>query len=195
MKKFLTILVVLTAVCGAVNANEIDNPKASVGMAVMKTGSIVKLFYKGSVAGDVKVAIYNAKGDRVFRETIRNIENFVRPYNFSSLEEGEYVIELDGADGKQLQKVSYFKGRIERLMNLVHLAGPENKYVLTVSNKGNEKLQVRIYDAESTLLYSETESFQGDFAKIYNLNKVGEKFRFEVTDSNGLTKSLTYSLK
>jgi hypothetical protein len=194
MKKFLTILVVLTAVCGAVNANEIDNPKASVGMAVMKTGSIVKLFYKGSVAGNVKVAIYNAKGEKVFTEILRNIENFVRPYNLSSLEQGEYTIELEGVDGKQIQKVSYFKGKIEKLMHLVHLQGTDNKYVLSVANKGSEKLQVKIYDGANNLLYNETESFQGDFAKIYNLDKVGEKFLFEVTDQNGVTKSLSYSL-
>jgi hypothetical protein len=193
MKNFLTILV-LTAMCGAVNANEIDNPKASVGMAIMKTGSVIKLFYQGSVAADVKVSIFDAKGERVFRETFRNIENFVRPYNFSSLKEGEYTIELEGADGRQLQKVNYSKGKIEKLMHLVRLAGAENKYVLTVANKGSEKLQVKIYDGENSLIYNETESFQGDFAKIYNLNKVGEKFLFEVTDQNGVSKSLTYSL-
>lgn len=195
MKKFLTILVVLTAVAGAVNANEIDNPKAKRGMAVMKTGSVVKLFYKGSVSGDVKVSIYNEKGDKVFKETIRGIENFMRPYNFSSLAEGEYTIELEGADGRQLEKVNYTKGKIEKLMNLMHLKGTENKYVLTVASRVNDTLQVNIYDGSNNLVYSGPETIQGDFAKIYNLDKVGDQFRFEVTDQNGFTKSLVYSLK
>lgn len=194
MKKFLTIFFVLTAVCGGVQANEIDNPKAAAGMAVMKSGSVIKLFYKGTVSGDVKVSIYSEKGEKVFTETIRNIENFVRPYNFSTLPEGAYTIELKGADGRQLQKVNYSKGKIEKLMNLMHLTGSENKYVLTVANKGSEKLKVRIYDEKNNLLYNETEAIQGDFAKIYNLNKVSGRFLFEVTDQNGVTKSLTYSL-
>lgn len=194
MKKFLTIFFVLTAVCGGVQANEIDNPKAAAGMAVMKSGSVIKLFYKGTVSGDVKVSIYSEKGEKVFTETIRNIENFVRPYNFSTLPEGAYTIELKGADGRQLQKVNYSKGKIEKLMNLMHLTGSENKYVLTVANKGSEKLKVRIYDEKNNLLYNETEVIQGDFAKIYNLNKVSGRFLFEVTDQNGVTKSLTYSL-
>jgi hypothetical protein len=194
MKKFLTILFVLTAVCGGVQANEIDNPKAASGMAVMKSGSVIKLFYKGTVSGDVKVSIYSEKGEKVFTETIRDIENFVRPYNFSTLPEGAYTIELKGADGRQLQKVNYSSGKIEKLMNLMHLAGSENKYVLTVANKGNDKLKVRIYDEKDNLLYDETEAIQGDFAKIYNLNTVSGKCLFEVTDQNGVTKSLTYSL-
>jgi hypothetical protein len=194
MKKFLTILFVLTAVCGGVQANEIDNPKAMSGMAVMKSGSVIKLFYKGTASGDVKVSIYNEKGEKVFTETIRNIENFVRPYNFSTLPEGAYTIELKGVDGRQLQKVNYSSGKIEKLMNLVHLAGSENKYVLTVANKGNDKLKVRIYDEKNNLLYNETEAIQGDFGKIYNLDKLSGRFLFEVTDQNGVTKSLTYSL-
>jgi hypothetical protein len=88
MKKFLTILVVLAAVSVAVNAKNVDKPKSPVGMAVVKTGSIFKLYYKGAKSGDVKVTIYNDNNEKVYTETIRKIDSFMRPYNFSSLKEG-----------------------------------------------------------------------------------------------------------
>ena len=66
MKKFLSILVVLAAVSGAVNANAIDNPKSETGLALMKSESGFKVFYKGSKVGKVRVTITNDKGESVF---------------------------------------------------------------------------------------------------------------------------------
>jgi hypothetical protein len=195
MKNLLTILVVLTAVCGAVNVNAIDKPKAPVGMAVVKSGSIFKVYYRGAKPGDVKVTIYNDKGVQVYKEKIHNLESFIRPYNFSTLSEGEYTVELEGEDGKQIQPLSYHITSTKKLMKLAHVTGTDNKYLLMVANKGNDVLQVKIYDGSNSLLYNTTETIQGDFGKVYNLSTVGKNFSFEVTDQNGNTEILTYSGK
>jgi hypothetical protein len=196
MKKLFSILIALTMVVGAVRANDAD-PKSPKGMAVIKSGSIFKLFYKGEQSGDVKVKITDSRGDAVFTETIKNIESFVRPYNFSSLSEGEYTIELDGRDGKQAQHVSYVSHNniiAPKLANILHVTGSNQSYMLTVSNKaGADVLKIKIYDAANSLVYSETQEIAGDFAKVYNLNKVGKNFSFEVTDSSGSTQLLTYN--
>lgn len=193
MRKYLTILVVLTVVYSAVSANEIDKPKTPVGMAVVKTGAIVKLYYRGLKPSDVRITIFNEKGEPVYKETIRHIESFVRPYNFSTLGEGDYTIELNGEEGKQLQKVSYHKERSKKLMNIIRVAGTEDKYMLRVSNRGTDKLQIKIYNRSNALIYDADESIDGDFAKIYDLGKTGSGFLFEITDKNGLTQTVTYN--
>jgi hypothetical protein len=193
MKKFLTMIVVLTVMYSAVVANAIDKPKSPVGTSVIKSGSVFKLFYKGTRPSDVTVTILDEKGTAVYKETLRNVENFMRPYNFSSLKEGEYTIELNHEDGKQLQKISYHNAVAtaqKKLMNLLRVPGTE-KYMLRVSNKGNETLKVSVFDAKHALVYSGTEKIDGDFAKIYDMNEVGQGFVIEVTDQNGITQSLS----
>ncbi len=168
----------------------IDNPEAAAtGMAIMKQGTMIKLFYKGTKTSDVKVAIYNASDKMVFSETIRKVDGFVRPYNFSSLAEGEYSIVLTDESGRQVERVNYSLGKIEKLANVMHIAGGEqNKYMLTVSNKGKDAITVKIYDEKGSLVYNQTEQVDGDYARIYNLEKYAGALTFEVSDSHGITK-------
>ena len=192
MKKNSLILVVLIAISGVVKANEIDNPKSSTGMSVMKQGSTFKVFYKGERPGTVKLKIYNAAHKAVFTETLKNVENFVRPYNFSSLPEGDYTIELINEDIQKIERINYSKGRVEKLANLVRLAGTDGKYMLRVANKSTDEIKVDIYNDSNQLIYSQKESITGDFARIYDLHKVQGHVFFVITDKNGITKTLTY---
>jgi hypothetical protein len=192
MKKFLSILVVLAMVSGVVNAYNVDEPKATTGLAVMKSANGVKVFYKGSKAGTIKVTISNSMGQNIYQETMRNVESFMRPYNLTSISEGEYNIEIVSSEGKQVEKFLYGKNKVEKLMNLVRVKDTQ-KYVLTVANKNaNDKLKISIYDEQYRLLYQGNEEISGDFAKIYNLGNM-KNFTFEVTDGSGTTKALSYS--
>jgi hypothetical protein len=191
MKKTLSILAAITIFSTALFANNIDKPNAATGMAIMKNGSTVKLFYKGTKQADVKVSIYNAANTLVYSETIKNVDGFVRPYNFTNLEEGEYSIELLGDNGRQVERVIYKLGKVEKLANVMHVTGETNKYILTVANKGQDVLTIKIYGDKGVLLYSKTENVNGDFAQVYNLDKYNGSLTFEVSDSKGVTKSLS----
>ena len=191
MKKTLSILAAITIFSTALFANNIDNPNAATGMAIMKNGTTVKLFYKGTKQTDVKVSIYNAVNTLVYSETIKNVDGFVRPYNFTNLEEGEYSIELLGENGRQVERVIYKLGKVQKLANVMHVTGEPNKYILTVANKGQDVLTIKIYGDKGVLLYSKTEEVNGDFAQVYNLDKYNGGLSFEVSDSKGVTKSLS----
>ena len=145
MKKTLSILAAITIFSTALFANNIDNPNAATGMAIMKNGTTVKLFYKGTKQTDVKVSIYNAANALVYSETIKNVDGFVRPYNFTNLEEGEYSIELLGENGRQVERVIYKLGKVQKLANVMHVTGEPNKYILTVANKGQDVLTIKIH--------------------------------------------------
>jgi hypothetical protein len=191
MKKTLSILAALTIFSTALFANNIDNPNAATGMAIMKNGTTIKLFYKGTKQADVKVSIYNASNTLVYSETIKNVDGFVRPYNFTNLEEGEYSIELLGENGRQVERVVYKLGKVEKLANVMQVTGETNKYILSVANKGQDVLTIKIYGDKGVLLYSKTENVNGDFAQVYNLDKYNGSLTFEVSDSKGVTKSLS----
>ena len=192
MNKFLTLFVMLTVVCSVVSANNIDNPKATTGMAVVKSGSVFKVYYRGLKRANVKVTILNDEGQTVHKETLKNIESFVRPYNFSTLNEGNYTIELETEDGKQFKSIEYANAIQPRLMGLVRMRGPENKYVLSIANKGSDVLKIKILDSKENVVFSETNVVQGDFARIYTLKKISADFQFVVTDKEGNSQSIRY---
>ena len=193
MKKITTLVFVFALIAvGVVNANDKD-PKSPVGMSVMKYKNIVKVFYKGEQAGTVEVTIYNSKGNRVYNETLRNTENFMRPYNFSFLPAGTYTIELSDATGKRSQNVTFDKAEAElkRPAHLSRLSAEDNTYLLTVPNVGREALTVRIFNDQNVLLYQDTEVVEGNFAKVYNLNRLNGNHTFEIVDEDGKMNRLS----
>src|SRR6187431_579412 len=192
MKKTLSIFVVLIAISSVVSARRMDKPEEATSMAITKSGSLVKLFYKGAKDCNVRVIISNAKNKVVFEETIKHVDGFMRPYNFSNLEEGDYTVELIDHTGKKIEKISYRNHKIERLAGLIKISKEEGKYLLTVPNRGENAFDVSIYDLSGALLYRHTEKADGDFAKVYNLSEVSKKFVFIITDKSGSTKQIEY---
>ena len=189
MKTILSLVLVLVVIAQA-NANEVD-PKSPVGMAVVKSGTIVKLFYRGEQSGKVKVTIYNRKGDVVFKEVMQETEHFMRPYNFASLPEGEYTIELNDESGKRFHKVTHAKPKHKKVVYVTRLNTGENKYMLAVRNDEKDVLTVRIFNQQNTMIFQETQKVDGDFAKVYNLKSVIGDLTFEVIDTKGIATRFT----
>ena len=187
MKKTLSVLLVLMVFSSVVFARRLDNPGATPSAAVVKTGSTFKLYYKGSQQADVKVSILDAGNHLVFSETIKDVEGFVRPYNFENLPEGDYTIKISDKNGRQIEKISYKQEKSEALSHLLKVAGTDAKYLLTVANRGESDVTVRIYDNANKMIYSQKEKVSSDFAKVYNLEGIGGEFIFEVTDETGTT--------
>jgi hypothetical protein len=192
MKKIMTIAagVLFSTVVFAGGTDE--NPSSASGVAVLRNGeSTFKLIYKGSKVSDVKITIADARNKLVFSETVRHVDGFLRPYNFSSLSEGEYTITITDESGKKVEKVDYRSGQVTKLVNVKRVDN-EGKYVLTAAGKGEERITVNIFDASDVLLYNESKSTKGDFAQVYNLSKIEGPLTFEIIHENGEAKRIKY---
>jgi hypothetical protein len=150
------------------------------------------VIYKSEKESDVKVSILNDQNEVVFYERVNNTDGFSRPYNFSSLAEGDYTIAIEDQSKKQLEKVSYRSERTTKILNVLKMASEEGKYMITAAGKGDETITVNIYDGSHTLIHRSVESTKGNFAQLYNLKDVKGHLTFEIANENGETKSVTY---
>ena len=191
MKKIFA-LSLSVLLCTVVFAGGTDYSSSASGVAVVKRdANTFKLIYKATKAGYVKVSIRDSKHRTVFYETIKTVEGFTRPYNFESLDEGDYTLEIVDETGLHIEKIHNYAVRVEKLFNVRKIEGGD-KLILTVSGKGKETIQVKIYDGSDALVYSEEEIITGDFACIYNVRNLAGKVTFEVTGESGESKVIQY---
>jgi hypothetical protein len=165
-----------------------DKPEAAPRMAVVSKGSTVKVFYRGETLNRVTVRIFNAEGKIVLQDNLGVLDNFVRPYNFSNLEEGAYTIELSDDSGKQIKQVSYNLGKsVEKSARLIKVASYDSKYLLMVPGEAHERLLIKVIDDYNRVVYEGVEELTGNFAKLYNMEKITDKFTIEIVDKNGIS--------
>ena len=173
-------------------ADGVGNTPGASGVAVVKKGAITyNLIYKAAKAGDVKVSILNSKHEVVFNESIRTSDGFSRPYNFESLEEGDYSTEVVDDTGMQIEKIHNYVNKTKKLFHITKLSD-QNKYVLSVAGKGDETIHVKIYDGATAVVYDEDKSISGDFAEVFNLKNSKGTITFEITGENGEAITLYY---
>ena len=191
MKKIFALLLGVL-LCTVVFAGGTDYSSGASGVAVVKRdANTFKLIYKAAKAGYVKVLIRDSKHRTVFYETIKTVEGFTRPYNFESLDEGDYTLEIIDETGLHVEKIHNYATRVEKLFN-VRKMDKGHKLILTVSGKGTETIHVKIYDESDVLVYNEEETITGDFARIYNLKDLTGNVTFEVTGENGESKVVQF---
>jgi hypothetical protein len=182
----------LIVMAGAVTAVGKDEPR-NAGLAVVpvKGSEVFKVIYKGESSARVKLNVYNSSSQVIFSETVNSNGGFIRPLNFSGLTFGEYTIELTDASGKKSEKVSYQPAKPESQVHISKLT-EAGKYLLSVAHNENEIVTVRIFDEANNLLFSDTRSDAGDFAKLYSLKNVVGTVTFEVSDNSGRIKTATF---
>jgi len=188
MKKTFSILVLLVTISSVGFARRSDNP--TLGIAILQNGSTIKLLYRAEQSNDVKVLIFNEENQIVLSERFKNVNGFLRPYNFSELPNGNYRFELIDGNGRQIEKISYKDDKAEKIAKLMPVAGNDKKLLLSVPNKYPDVLTITILDEVNNVLYTETERITTDFAKVYNLESFKGKMRFNVVDRKGNSASL-----
>ena len=186
MKKItLTLISVLAAGALAMAKGPGQPGESSTGFAVMKSGSaLYKLIYKSNETANVHVAIYNDQQELVFSEVIRKKDNFMRPYNFENLPEGQYTVELVSPEGKQVQTITHqYQLPAPSFFHVTKISGAESKYLITAS--GDDEITVRITDDRDQVLRVDRHEVKGEFAQVYNLKKINRPFTIKVSDTHG----------
>lgn len=183
----------LIVMAGAVTAVGKDEPR-NAGLAVVpvKGSEVFRVIYKNESASKVKLNVYNASSQVIFSETVNSSGGFIRPLNFSGLQFGEYTIELTDASGKKSEKINYQPVVSPSHVHVSKLEEANGKYLLSVAQHNGDPITVRIFDAESRLLFSDTRTDAGDFAKLYNVKNVDGAVTFEVSNSAGRIKTITF---
>src|ERR1041385_7272191 len=99
MKKMILIMSILTLMGYSASSAE--------RMAVVRNGEIFKVIYSGEDVANVNVTIRDSDGNKVFSEDIISVHGFIRPYNFSQLSKGDYLICVTDKLGRNTEKVCY----------------------------------------------------------------------------------------
>lgn len=191
--KTKSLFIAVVAMVVAVSAFGNEEPSNSKGLAVVpvKGSEIIKVIYKGEAPGKVKLNIYNEASELVFSESINGMDGFIRPLNFNGLKAGQYTFELIDATGKKVEKVDYKPASSGKYVHVSKLAD-SGKFLLAVSGRGSESVDIKIFDANNNVVHTEVKSIDGSYAQVYNLKNVPGAVTFQVTNSAGVTKTVRF---
>jgi hypothetical protein len=191
IKSFFIAALVIASAMSSVAA---DVPRTGMVVIPVKGSEVFKVIYKAETAGRVKLNIYNAQLRVILSETFNGVDGFILPVNFKGLQFGEYTIELIDANGSRVEKVNFVAPATDDQVaskGFAHISKMnDGRFLLSVVN-ASEKVNVRIYDVNETLVHSETKAVSGDFAQVYKLG-VTKGFIFRIADANGLIKTIQF---
>ncbi len=192
-KAVLTVAAVIVASAFTFAAS----PAAKVAVVNQSNSGIIKVIYEGVKAGRVTLTVYDSKNNEILNLTTNGLSKFMRPLNFSDLEQGEYTIAITDENGTQTQKVNYVivnkssaakktVTKSEASEKAVHISKlpEEGKYLMSVATQGNGKINVLIYDGNGNLIYDENRAINGNFGLVYNLKQVEGQPTFQVIDAD-----------
>ncbi len=169
-----------------------DKVPATMAVVEYKKAGIYKVIYKGEKTGKVRLSIYDAKHSLVYAENLVKSNSFIRPYNFNGMPEGVYFIEIEGVNGKLVERVNFTAGKIEKTVNVTRLLGKDKRYLLTVAALDQDEITISIFDGSDHLVYEENHILNGDFAKVYNLQNLNGGFTLQIADKQGVVKTIKY---
>lgn len=165
-------------------------------VVAQQSKSILKVIYQGASNGKAVLKVYNQAGEVVFMDRIFTEKGFIRPLNFTGMEKGTYKIEVSTSQGTSVKSVEYgateetkavVTGNEVASIKSVHIAklATEGKYLISIANQGENKVTVRVYDGNKTLLSNKKVNIHGNYGVVYNLKDVAGTPSIEVIDQAG----------
>ncbi|MEM6360144.1 MAG: T9SS type A sorting domain-containing protein [Bacteroidota bacterium] len=183
MRKLSLVALLLTVLSSAFASEKGDITVISDSSAVFR------VYYSKPNVSKVKVSIYNESGQKVFGETIRNREGFVRPYNMKELPAGVYTFEIEDENETKRFEYTYadksFRTTGSSLIVSVKKLDAD-KFLLALGNAKNEEVKIEILNEKNELLYSAAELVENQFAQLYNLQSISSrKLTFKIFNKAG----------
>jgi len=182
---FLAAMFVLASTTAFAN----DPGSTRIAVFSQKHAGIFKVVYKGESLGKVKLVIYNKDREIVFEES-REVDGFIRNVNFGQMQPGEYTIEITDKAGKESRTVVHTTGTSSVKEVKVSKMEAADKYLLAVTNDSPETINVKIFDGESNLVHSRELTIDRSLKLVYFLKNVQGVPTFEITDRNGVTRTI-----
>jgi len=145
--------------------------------------SVFRVNYRGLQKGNVKMTIKDNLGRVLVTESIKGVKAFSLPVNLGGVDAGVYDVEIDNGKDKQIQTLNY-SNQVPTTYTHVTALG-DNRYLLSVTHSGTEKINVRIVDDAGSAVFEQTQWIEGNFARVYNLKNSVGSLSFEVTDTSG----------
>ncbi|HCW08775.1 MAG TPA: hypothetical protein DGG95_15570 [Cytophagales bacterium] len=186
----------LIVFCLLISAVSVGYAKSN--MAVLRSGDVFKVIYKGESPSRVHVLISNETGEEVFREDLTSNAGFIRPYNFSGLPNGNYSISVKDSDGEKIETVGYNEEKKVRSIDdnewiayIAQLSASENKFLVAVPKQGESNFSIQIFDPADQLVYSDEQKTNTHFGKIFKLKNCESGTTIRVTNhKTGETKAV-----
>lgn len=192
MNKILAFLFILiTFPSHSQVLKEQDDKENAVALKMDQTNRYVLHFGK-QPQGVVRLKIFNSNNRIVHHEIIRHPIPFSRPYNLSMLPDDEYRFEVTEGDSTFYLSVFKPTNIDKNYLRFVYVRLLKNdEYMLSVANNTSNRIMIRIYTGEGDLLFSEIETMDLQFSKMYNLSEYNyESYVFEVIDKFGVLNSI-----
>lgn len=192
MKKIILVLVVLAGVSGMAWSNV----ALASSVKVIDCGSIMKVIYEDEKPCSVNISIVNEQGTEIFTEIIHAKRGFIRPYNFTNLEEGDYWIVIEDESEKFIEQVQYDEPEKDEL--LAHVTKVKDEefnnelYLLSVPDQEYRELTITVLDNRNDVLYQEKEKVSGDFAQLYKVKDQTGDIVINVRCSDGSSKTFRF---
>ncbi|UII33842.1 hypothetical protein LVD17_08445 [Fulvivirga ulvae] len=182
-----TLFTVISLAVNATDGEKGSNTAAPKVEVSTEESNVYRVLFMGK--GDAKtiINIWNAENRLVFTETIKKVNAFVRPYNFSQMPDGVYTLEV--IEGNTISKKMIYHGSVApsndvpvdlNIVKVAPLTGKEDVYKLTIIQSGETKANIRILNADEKVVYSSAESFERAFCKLYNFKRMAKKATIEV---------------
>ncbi len=188
MKTKAILLMATVLISSVAFADEPGLPKLVV--LSQKESGLYKVIYENPKTSKVKMTILNSDGEALYTESIKVTDGFILPVNFKGMTPGEYSIEVTDGSGKQIQKVNYINTVKAQRIHVAKLTNEANKYLLSVASEG--AINVRILDGASNIIHEQNINVDGGVGLVYNLKGVDGAPTFEVTDPQGVVKTIRY---
>lgn len=158
-------------------------PSVSIMRAGDVSKSIFLVKYLGDKVADITLTVKDVGDNIVLAKSIKGAKDFSVPLNFSSVDEGTYTILIDNGSGKLSKTLEYTYEKAPTYSHVVSLG--DQRYLFTTSHATPEKISIRIYNSDESLIYENEVEVKGDYAMLFHLKDMTGLPTFEVTEKSG----------
>ncbi|MFM8911434.1 MAG: hypothetical protein ACKOE6_00775, partial [Flammeovirgaceae bacterium] len=157
-------------------------------VAVVKTNeSVFKVMYHSAEKSTVQVRIANAEGEIIFKESFKNTDGFVRPYNLSELPKGSYSVTVDNGNAIRTELIEYRNSVAQKNIHFGKVID-QNKIAITGFSSSESEFFIKVLDQQKREVFAGSYTVNGQFGKLFKMKDISS-YTIEVYDENGLLKS------